>query len=116
MPPLTPEQIEDIAVAAATRAAKATVCEAARVAAEQASLSREDLTKLVSETVRQTLLQLGVDASNPLDMQRDFQHLRQWRRAGEDLRSKTNLTLLGFFLAGVFALLLLGLKDYFGPR
>lgn len=77
-------------------------------------MTHDDLKKLIAEAVRETLLQMGADPSNPIEMQRDFQHLRQWRRAGEDLRSKGMLTLLSIFITGSVALLLVGLRDYFG--
>lgn len=51
-------------------------------------MTHDDLRKLIAEAVRETLVQMGADPSNPIEMQRDFQHLRQWRTAGEDLRAK----------------------------
>jgi hypothetical protein len=111
--PLTPEQIEDIAVAAATRAAKLSVDDAAKRAAEAVAMSRAELNSVVAEAVKQTLIQLGVDTSDPLAMQRDFQHLRQWRESGEDLKRKGTIALLGIFLSGLASLILLGLKEWF---
>lgn len=111
--PLTPEQIEDIAVAAATRAAKLSVDDAAKRAAEAVAMSQVELNGVVAEAVKQTLIQLGVDTSDPLAMQRDFQHLRQWRESGEDLKRKGTLALLGIFLSGLVSLILLGLKEWF---
>lgn len=119
---LTPEQVEDIAVVAASRAARdaahAAVEEAAKKAAEQAaqkaSMTKEEASTLVAEAVRQTLLQLGVDSTNPLEMQRDFQHLRQWRRAGEDLRGKGMFVLMSIFISGLVGLIVVGIKEWFG--
>ena len=111
--PLTPEQVEDIAVAAATRAAKQSVEDAARRAAETVAMSHSELNEVVAEAVKQTLMQLGVDTSDPFAMQRDFQHLRQWRESGEDLKRKGTVALLGIFLSGLVTLLLLGLKGWF---
>jgi SpoVK/Ycf46/Vps4 family AAA+-type ATPase len=111
--PLTPEQVERIAVSAATRAATQAVENAADRAAEKVAMSRAELNSVVAEAVKQTLIQLGVDTSDPLAMQRDFQHLRQWREAGEDLKRKGTLALLGIFLSGLVTLLLLGLKEWF---
>jgi SpoVK/Ycf46/Vps4 family AAA+-type ATPase len=111
--PLTPEQIEDIAVAAATRAAKQSVEDAAKRAAEAVAMSRAELNSVVAEAVKQTLIQLGVDTSDPLAMQRDFQHLRQWRESGEDLKRKGTIALLGIFLSGLASLILLGIKEWF---
>lgn len=78
------------------------------------NMTHEELQKLIAEAVRQTLVQMGADPSNPIEMQRDFQHLRQWRKAGEDLRSEGMLTLLSIFVTGSVALFLVGLRDYFG--
>ena len=111
--PLTPEQVEDIAVAAATRAAKQSVEDAARRAAETVAMSHSELNEVVAEAVKQTLMQLGVDTSDPFAMQRDFQHLRQWRESGEDLKRKGTVAILGIFFSGLVSLLLIGLKEWF---
>lgn len=110
--PLTPEQVEDIAVAAATRAAKQSVEDAARRAAETVAMSHSELNEVVAEAVKQTLMQLGVDTSDPFAMQRDFQHLRQWRESGEDLKRKGTVALLGIFLSGLVSLLIIGLRAW----
>lgn len=107
---LTPKEIEELAVAAAIRAAKSEVEEAA---ARKVTLTPEEVSHMVAEAVRQTLLQMGIDTSNPLAMQRDFQHLRQWRESGEDLKRKGTVVLLGIFFSGLVSLILLGLKEWF---
>lgn len=111
--PLTPEQVEQIAVSAATRAATQAVENAADRAAEKVAMSHAELNSVVAEAVKQTLIQLGVDTSDPLAMQRDFQHLRQWRESGEDLKRKGTVALLGIFFSGLVSLILLGLKEWF---
>jgi predicted HTH transcriptional regulator len=98
---LTPEQIEEIAVAAATRAA------------ERTALTPKEISDLVTEAVRQTLIQLGIDQDNPIEMQKDFQHLRDWRKAGEEIKRKGMVTLVGIFLAGIVSLVLIGVRDWF---
>lgn len=110
--PLTPEQVEQIAVSAATRAASQAVENAADRAAKKVAMSHAELNSVVAEAVKQTLIQLGVDTSDPLAMQRDFQHLRQWRESGEDLKRKGTLALLGIFFSGLASLLILGLKEW----
>lgn len=94
--------------AIAQRAAKEAVAEAAA-----ASLSAADIKVLVAEAVKQTLIQIGIDHSNPIEMQKDFQHLRAWRKSGQELKTKGMLALLGIFLTGFGGLLLLGLKEWF---
>lgn len=111
--PLTPEQVEQIAVSAATRAASQAVENAADRAAEKVAMSHSELNDVVAEAVKQTLMQLGVDTSDPFAMQRDFQHLRQWRESGEDLKRKGTVALLGIFFSGLVSLILLGFKEWF---
>lgn len=111
--PLTPDQIENIATKAATRAAERSVEAAAQKAAERCSMSRAEQDRMVAEAVKQTLVQLGVDTSNPLAMQRDFQHLRQWRESGEDLKRKGTASLVVIFLSGLVTLLILGVREWF---
>ena len=111
--PLTPEQVEQIAVRAATRAASQAVENAADRAAKKVAMSHAELNSVVAEAVKQTLIQLGVDTSDPLAMQRDFQHIRQWRESGEDLKRKGTLALLGIFFSGLVSLIILGLKEWF---
>ena len=111
--PLTPEQVEQIAVAAATRAATRAVESAADRAAEKVAMSHSELNSVVAEAVKQTWMQLGVDTSDPFAMQMDFQHLRQWRESGEDLKRKGTVALLGIFFSGLVSLILLGLKEWF---
>jgi len=114
---LTPQEIEDLAVSAATRAAKAEVEEAAERAAEAAArrvtMTPEEISHMVAEAVRQTLLQMGIDTSDPLTMQRDFQHLRAWRESEEEIKKKGTLAMVGIFLSGLGTLLFLGLKKFF---
>lgn len=97
--------------AVATRAAVKAVEEVqARNAA--AYLTTVDAKKLVEETVKLTLLQIGIDHADPMQMQADFQHLRKWRRAGEDIRSKGLTSLITIVVGGVAALLVIGFKHW----
>ena len=109
MMPLTELQVERIATAAAIHAAKQAVDDAANRAAAKVSLQRAEF---IAEAVKQTLIQLGVDTSDPIAMQRDFQHLRQWRESGDSLRDKGMLAILGIFLSGLAALLVMGVREW----
>ncbi len=60
-----------------------------------ADMTRDELQELIAETVRETLTQMRADPAQPPEMQRDFQHLCQWRRAGEDIHQKGMLVLPG---------------------
>lgn len=102
---LTPEQIQEIAVRAAEEVAEQVAEKAAQKAAARVALSPGELDRMVVSAVRHTLIEVGVDISNPLAMQRDFQHLRRGRRAGEDVRH-TALVAMATFVATVAASLI----------
>ena len=75
------------------------------------TLSADEMRVIVKSAVHETLTQLGVDTSSPLEMQRDFQHLRDWRMAQEVIRRKGYMTLVGVLLTGVLGLVWIGFKD-----
>jgi len=72
--------------------------------------SKGDIEDIISKSVKQTLIQLGVDASNPMEMQRDLQYLRQWRIAGEEIRNKGLSAVVGVILIGICGLIWATLK------
>lgn len=73
-------------------------------------LTRGELKALLQEAVTGALVKLGMDIEDPLEMQRDFQHLRDWRIAVGQARSKGFLTVVGILTAGVLAALWVGLR------
>lgn len=66
----------------------------------------------VKEAVRETLTELGIDYSEPLEMQKDFSHLREWRVTTEGMKSKGLLAVFGFLITGILAAAWMGLKTY----
>src|SRR5690606_5933127 len=46
-------------------------------------VTEAEIRRIVSETVTETLMRLGIEADEPLDVQRDMQHLRAWRTSTE---------------------------------
>jgi len=75
-------------------------------------LSKDELKEIVKEAVGETLVQMGVDTSSPLEMQRDFQHLRDWRMAQEVVRRKGYAVMIGVLVTGGISLLWLGAKNF----
>jgi hypothetical protein len=69
-----------------------------------------EIEQIVAETVRQTLIQLGISTVDPLEMQKDMQHLREWRKSMESIKSKAMLTTLTVFLSGILAAIWLGFR------
>lgn len=76
--------------------------------------TRDELERIVAESVRQTLIQLGISTLDPLEMQKDMQHLRDWRKSVENIKSKALLTTLAVFLSGLLAAFWLGFKELVG--
>jgi len=76
------------------------------------TLSGRDMRVIVKEAVQETLVQMGLDTSNPIDMQRDFQHLRDWRIAQEALRQKGAFVMVSIIVTGVASLLWIGFKSF----
>jgi len=77
---------------------------------EQSVLSRNDVTDVVREAVHETLLTLGVDAGQPLDVQQDMHFVRELRVASERLQSRGLLALVGVVIAGLAGALWVGIK------
>jgi len=75
------------------------------------NISEKQIKTLVAETVRETLIELGIAHDAPLEMQKDFQVLREWRMASETLRRKGVLTVFGIVVAGVTAVFWVGMKQ-----
>lgn len=80
---------------------------------DRVTMTQQELKELVSEAVTETLTKLGVDVTNPVEMQRDFQHLREWRNTTSSLKRHGLITLIGIFVAGAVAAMWLGFTSYF---
>lgn len=83
------------------------VREIMKLTAEQ----KEELKLLVAESVRETLIQLGISSHDPIEMQKDMQHLREWRKSMDSVKSKSMLTLLTVVVSGMLAALWVGIKS-----
>lgn len=75
------------------------------------NLTPEEARALIREAVRETFLMLGVKVDDPIEVQKDFQHLREWRQTTESIKSKSILTVLGVMVTGACAALVVGFKD-----
>ena len=69
-----------------------------------------DVKKIVAETVSETLLKLGIDASDPIELQKDMQHLRQWRESIASVKRQSIITAVGVITLGALGLLWTAVK------
>lgn len=62
-------------------------------------MRKEDIHGVIKETVplavKETLIQLGIDASDPLECQKDFAYLRGARKVSKRVLAKALTALLG---------------------
>lgn len=68
----------------------------------------------IRRVVKETLLQLGVDVSDPdsvVAFQRDLHHLRKWRIAVEQVEGRTMLAAFATLGAGIAAAIWIGFKQ-----
>lgn len=75
------------------------------------SLRRDEIRGLVHDGVVEALKTMGVDAQNPIDVQKDMQFVRELRLTSEKVKHRTIFTLLGILLTGIAAATWIGLKD-----
>jgi hypothetical protein len=80
---------------------------------QKITLTKGELKEIVSESVYETFTLLGLDHENPLEMQRDFQYLREWRTASEKIKTQGLTVIIGIIITGLCAALWLGLKQIF---
>ena len=73
-------------------------------------MTEYEIRKIVAETVEQTLTRLGVDASDPIEVQKDMAHMRRWRLTVESIPGHGILTAIGIITAGILGLIWLAIK------
>lgn len=73
-------------------------------------MTEAEVKRIVAETVEQTLLALGVDTDDPVELQKDMAHLRTWRESMETVRKQTLLTAIGVITLGVLGLIWMAIK------
>ncbi|MGV6876771.1 hypothetical protein ACUSIJ_29455 [Pseudochelatococcus sp. B33] len=71
----------------------------------EAELTEAKIKKIVSDTVTETLVRLGVDVEEPFEVQADFMHLRQWRKSTEAVKRQGLITAIGILTVGVLGLI-----------
>lgn len=80
------------------------------------NLTPDEARALIREAVRETFLMLGVKVDDPIEVQKDFQHLREWRSTTESVKAKGMLAIVGVVVSGLAAALWMGLKELLGSK
>jgi len=72
---------------------------------------RGEMQVLIAQTVTETMLRLGVDTKDPVEVQKDMQHLRSWRKSVDKVQEKGLLTMAAVLTTGLIAALWLGIQQ-----
>lgn len=75
-----------------------------------APVNEHELKKIVAEAVAETLLKLGIDASDPVELQKDMAHLREWRESVGTIKRQSLITAIGIVTVGILGLVWAALK------
>lgn len=67
-------------------------------------MNANEIEAIVKSTVHETLMALGVDVENPMQVQRDFAALRTWRTSLETVRKQGLIVAVGILVAGFMGL------------
>ncbi len=81
-------------------------------------MTEEELRRLISQTVKEAvddamaenLLKLGIDVDEPLEIQRDMQHLRTWRHSVATVKKQSLTTAIAVITVGILGLIWLAVK------
>lgn len=73
-------------------------------------MTENEIRRIVAETVDQTLTRLGVDTADPIEFQRDLQHLRAWRESVATIKRQSLITAVGVLTLGVLGLIWVAIK------
>lgn len=76
------------------------------------TLTPEEARVIIRETVRESFLLLGVKLDDPIEVQKDFQHLREWRQTSESIKKKGMLAATGIIVSGLLAAVWIGIKEF----
>lgn len=64
----------------------------------------DELRKIVKMAVQETFLSLGLDIEEPLEVQKDFQHLRSWRESTDTVKRQGLVTAAGALVVAFLGL------------
>lgn len=73
-------------------------------------MTEAETRRVVAEAVTETLLKLGIDTSDPVELQKDMAYLRSWRESIAQAKRHSIFTAIGVITAGILGLIWMALK------
>lgn len=83
---------------------------------EKYELSRLELREIMTESITEAFRAMGVEVNEPIEMQRDFVHLRRWRKAVDSAQTTTFRTIISTLALGALGALWLGITTMIGKN
>lgn len=62
------------------------------------------------EAVKEVFLTLGIETDDALEVQKDMQHLREWRESIATVKRQSLITAIGILVAGALGLVWMAVK------
>lgn len=85
-----------------------------QVLAEQKRLHNADLDEVVLKTLSTILTSFGIEEEDRVELRADFQHLRRWRKASEQVERAGWKAIATVLVTGLCGLIWLGIQAKFG--
>ena len=79
-------------------------------------MTENEVKKIVSKTVDETLAKMGLNSEEIYEAQKDFMYLREQRKLHEKISLRVRFIIIGFIISGAIALLVLGVKTAIGIK
>lgn len=67
---------------------------------------------LLADAIARAMIAVGVDTKAPIELQKDLAYLREWRRAMEEVRSKSIIAAATVMITGTLAMIALGIRHW----
>lgn len=84
------------------------------VLAEQKRLHNSDVDEVTLKTISTILTSFGIEEVDRIELRADFQHLRRWRKASEQVEKAGWRALVTVLVTGFCGLIWLGIQVKFG--
>lgn len=84
------------------------------VLAEQKRLHNNEADEVVLRTISTILTSFGIEEEDRIELKADFQHLRRWRKASEQVERAGWKAIATVLVTGICGLIWLGIQTKFG--
>lgn len=84
-------------------------CNANQEEIRPVTMSERELDELVDRAISRTLERIGIDTSDPFELQADARFIRKLRRTHERVGNKIIVTIVGVTVAGILAAVCTGI-------